>query len=506
MSDFAYERLTEMDRSFLIAEGPNSPMHVGAVQVFAGDALRDPGGALDFERILAYMESRLHRIPRYRQHVVPAPIDGHPIWVDDARFHLRYHVRHSRLPRPGDERILKRTCARIFEQPLDLAKPLWELWFVEGLEGGRVALVNKIHHCMIDGVAGADLMSVLMTQEPCDTIDPPPAWLPRRGPTAAEYAVNELVARLATPLAAARSIGKLVTDEDHARAGLVERVEAVARVIRSALTPIAAMPFNQPIGRHRRFDWLQVSFEDIALIRSRFGGSLNDVVLAVVAGAVRRYLKESRLTDPDGIDFRVMAPVSVRSARERGQLGNRVAAWFVPLPIGERDPAVRLARVQEATARLKQRHDALGFETLTDVVEWIGSSPITLGTRLLESAQPPFHLVVTNVPGPRGPLHLLGARMLEAHPMVPLLGQLSLGIALFSYDGKLSWGVTGDWELVPDLHDFVLAVQRAFDRLLERARQAPQRTAPDLARQPARPKRVRKSRTPPRNVALPPSR
>ena len=488
MSDFAYTRLTEMDRSFLIAEGRCSPMHVGAVEILEGEPLRNPAGALDFERILAYVESRLHRIPRYRQCAVPAPIDGHPIWVDDPHFNLRYHVRHSRLPRPGDERVLKRTCARIFEHPLDLHKPLWELWVVEGLEGGRVALVNKLHHCMVDGVAGADLMSVLMTPEPCDTIEPAPVWLPRRGPTAAEYAATELAARLAAPFEVARSIARLVTDENRARADFVERIEATARIVGTALAGTRPMPFNQPIGPHRRIDWLQVSFEDAALIRSRFGGTLNDVVLAVVAGAVRRFLRQSRMTDPDGIDFRVMAPVSMRGARDDGKPGNHVAAWFVSLPIGERDPVERLARVQEATARLKRRHDALGFDALTQAVEWIGSAPIAIGTRLLERAQPPFHLVVTNVPGPRGPLHLLGARMLEAHPLVPLLGQLALAVALFSYDGKLSWGVTADWDLVPDLHDFVLALAHSFDRLLERARAAPERPAGDAAR-PARPSR-----------------
>jgi diacylglycerol O-acyltransferase len=473
MTDFAYARLSELDRSFLLYEGPNSPMHVGAVQILEAAPLRGPNGAIAFERVLEYVESRLHRIPRYRQHVVAAPLDGHPIWVDDPRFNLRYHVRHSRLPRPGDERVLKRTCARILEQRLDLRKPLWELWLVEGLDGDRVALVNKIHHCMVDGVSGADLMSVLMTAEATSEIEPAPLWLPRRGPTAAEYAASETAARLLAPLDALRAVGRLVTDEDHARAALVERLEAAGRVLASGVSAVPATPLNQPIGPHRRFDWLAMRFEDIQFVRRRLGGTANDVVLAVVAGAVRRFFKHVRLTDPDGIEFRVMAPVSMREARERGALGNRVAAWFLPLPIGERDPLVRYARVLETTAGLKRRHEALGAETLTQVVGWLGSAPIALGARLLERSQPPFHMVVTNVPGPRVALHLLGARMLEAYPLVPLLGQLSLGIALFSYDGVLSWGFAADWELVPDLHEFVRAAQRAFDQLLARAREAP---------------------------------
>ena len=477
MADFAYTRLSELDRSFLIYEGPRSPMHVGAVQILEGAPLRGPSGAIEFERILEYVASRLHRIPRYRQHVEPAPIGGHPIWVDDARFNLRYHLRHTRLPRPGDERVLKRSCARILEQRLDLHKPLWELWLVEGLEGGRVALVNKIHHCMVDGVSGADIMSVLMTPEPTEKIEPPPVWLPRRGPTAAEYAASEAVARLGAPLDALRMLGKLVTNEDHARSALGGRLEAAGRVIAAGIARVPPTPLNQPIGPHRRFDWLSMRFEDIQLVRHRLGGTVNDVVLAVVAGAIRRFFKHARLCDPDAMDFRVMAPVSVRAMGERGALGNRVAAWFVPLPIGERDPAARLARVREETTRLKDRHDALGAETITQVVEWIGSAPIALGARLFEESQPPFHMVVTNVPGPRIALHLLGARMLEAYPMVPLMGQLSVGIALFSYGGMLSWGLTADHSLVPDLHELVLAVEHSFGQLLERARAIPENAA-----------------------------
>jgi WS/DGAT/MGAT family acyltransferase len=192
------------------------------------------------------------------------------------------------------------------------------------------------------------------------------------------------------------------------------------------------------------------------------------VVLAVVAGAMRRYLQLSRLTDPDTHQFKVMAPVSVRDPKERGRLGNRVAAWLVPLPLAERDPVKRLHAVREATEALKRRHAALGAQTVTDAIEWLGSTPISLGARLMEQAAP-FNLVVTNVPGPREPLYLLGARMLEAHPMVPLMGTLGLGIALFSYGRTLSWGFTADWDLVPDLHELVLAVEREFQRLQERA-------------------------------------
>ena len=468
MSDFAYARLTELDRSFLIYESPSSPMHVGAVQIYEGAPLRDRDGRLEIDRVQEYVASRLHLIPRYRQKVVAAPLDGHPIWVDDERFNLRYHVRHSRLPDPGDERVLKRTCARILEQRLDLQKPLWELWVVEGLEGDRVAVVSKAHHCMIDGVAGVDLMSVLMTAEPLEKPEPPPVWLPRRGPTALEYGASEALRRAATPFAVAGAVRRVLTNEDSARDELVERAKATLRMAASAVGGATPAPFNQPIGPHRRFDWLKTSLDDIGAVRERFGGTVNDVVLTVVAGAMRRYLKRARHVNPDPLSFKVMTPVSVRSASERGQLGNRVAAWIVPLPLAEPDARKRLAAVRETTEGLKARHEALGSETVTQALEWLGSTPIALGARLMQTTTP-FNMVVTNVPGPRRPLYLLGARMVEAHPMVPLLGTLGIGIALFSYERTLSWGFTADWDLVPDLHELAVAVEQEFAKLRGRA-------------------------------------
>jgi len=472
MSDFFYERLSELDGSFLIYEGPNSPMHVAAVQTYPAAALRGKDGAIDLERIVEYVASRLYHIPRYRQRVERAPVDGHPIWVDDARFNIRYHLRHSRLPRPANERILKRTCARILEQRLDLHKPLWELWLVEGLEGDRLAVLSKTHHCMIDGISGVDLMSVLMTPEPTEKIDPPPVWIPRPPPSALDYLTAEAGRRLAAPLRFADALRKLATDEEHARSELWERLFAAGRFVATTVGGSTPTPINQPIGPHRRFDWLAMGLDEIDRVRDRLGGTLNDVVLATVAGAMRKFLKHGRQTEVDNLKFKVMAPVSLRDSSQRGRLGNRVTAWLVPLPIAERDPLKRFSQVRETTERLKQRHEALGADAITQVVEWIGATPIALGARLFEQSQPPFNLVVTNVPGPRKPLYLLGAPMLEAHPWVPLLGQLSVGIALFSYQRTLSWGFTADWDLVPDLHDLVGAVEQAFAELKRSAEQA----------------------------------
>jgi WS/DGAT/MGAT family acyltransferase len=458
-----YERLSELDHSFLIYEAQGAPMHVAATQIYEAGPLRGPDGCIEIEKIQSYVLSRLHLIPRYRQRLAYTPIRRHPVWVDDDRFNIRYHVRHSRLPRPGSERQLKRTAARIFSQQLDLAKPLWEMWVIEGVEGDRVAIVSKTHHCMIDGISGTDLMSVLMTPEPMEKIEHPPAWVPRPAPTALELARGEAWRSASTPLQVAQGAARLIRDEG-ARHDTAERLRATGRLLAGGVSGASPTPLNQPIGPYRRFDWWSQSLDEIRAVRHKLGGTVNDVVLATTAGAVRRFLQRSRQVDVDGLDFRVMAPVSVRSDDERGALGNRVSAWIVPLPIAERDPRRRLERICEITHELKEQKQALGAETLSGVLEWTGPTLLSLGARLMTLGTP-FNMVVTNVPGPRLPLHLLESRMLAAHAMLPLMGTLASGIALFSYAGQLSWGVIGDWDLVPDLHDFAVAVEHSFEEL-----------------------------------------
>ncbi len=468
MADGYYERLTQLDNSFLLYEGPDASLHVGSTMIFEAGPLKRPQGGIDFERIEEYVLSRLHRIPRYRQRLAWTPGENHPVWIDDHRFNIRYHLRHSRLPRPGSERQLKRTAGRILSQHLDRGKPLWELWVVEGLEGDRLALICKTHHCMIDGVSGVDLLSVLLTAEPTEKIDPPPSWVPRPVPSDAQLRRDVLWSRARAPLTAASSLWRLARNQQGERDELQRRLDALGGVLSRGLGAASPTPINQPIGPYRRVDWLPMDLGAIKRVKQQLGGTVNDVVLATVAGAVRRFLGRARGEDVDALDFRVMAPVSTRSAQERGKLGNRVAAWVVPLPVGERDPVKRLARVRETTEELKRGEGALGADTLTQALEWAPSTLLALGSQLVTTAQP-FNLVVTNVPGPRGALHLLEARLLEANPMVPLLGSLSTGIALFSYDETLFWGFTADWDLVPDLHDFVLSVEHAFGRLCRAA-------------------------------------
>jgi WS/DGAT/MGAT family acyltransferase len=462
----AYQRLTGLDNAFLVYEDDSAAMHVASTQILEAAPLRASDGSIDIDRITDYVVSRLDRIPRYRQRLLRTPIEGHPVWADDPNFNVRYHVRLTALPRPGDERQLKRLVGRVFSQQLDRDKPLWELWLVEGLEGDRLALISKVHHCMVDGISGAELLAELLTSEPLEKVEITPTWAPRPMPGAWQLGVDEVTRVLRAPIDLAANALRIARDEDHARHHLSERMRALARLIADGARIATPTPFNRPVGPYRRVDWWAMPIARIREVRRRLGGSLNDVVLATASGALARYLSHSRGVDLDSLDFRIMAPVSVRAPEQGGTLGNRVSAWIVPLPLAERDPVARLRKICETTAKLKRNSQALGAETLTQVTEWTGSTLLSLGARLM-SLGTPFNMVITNVPGPRVPLYLLEAPMLEAHPIVPLMGPLGVGIALFSYVDTLSWGFSADWDLVPDLHDLVLAVGESFEELAE---------------------------------------
>ena len=472
MPQTAYERLSFLDNSFLIMEGPTSPMHVAGTATYEAGPLRTADGGIDIDRIRAYVSSRLHFIPRYRQRLMFIPVENHPVWVDDDHFNIHYHVRHTALPRPGDERQLKRLAARIMAQHLDRSKPLWEIWIVEGLAGGdRFAMISKIHHCMVDGMSSVDLMNVLLQLEPVDDFEPATDWLPRPAPTPLELLSDAVYRFAALPIELAKNAQELWRQSGDPRSDLRAGLRALRDTVSTNLARPSATPLNQPIGPHRRFDWHDMDLAAVKRVKDSLGGTLNDVVLATVAGAVRRFLTRRRV-HPEHLDFRVMAPVSVRSASERGKLGNRVSAWMVAMPIGEPDPLVRLERIRETTAQLKESKQALGAEVLTAVGEWTPSTLLSLGSQLA-TRRLPFNLVVTNVPGPQIPLYLLGARMLDSYGLVPLTDNLCLGVVLFSYAGKLCWGFTADWDLVPDLHDFVLDVAASFAELEDLAQHRP---------------------------------
>jgi WS/DGAT/MGAT family acyltransferase len=444
-------------------EGANSPMHVAGTAHFEAGPLRTRDGGIDIDTIRAYVSSRLHLIPRYRQRIAYIPVENHPVWIDDDHFNIHYHVRHTALPKPGDERQLKRLAARIMSQHLDRSKPLWELWFVEGLEGDRLAMISKVHHCMIDGMSSVDLLNVMLQPFPTAEFEPPVDWIPRPAPTAFELMRDAAVRYATLPFSVARNLPQAVQEARDPRSDVRARARALRDSLGSGLRNVSSTPLNQPIGGHRRFDWLAMSLDDVKTVKNELGGTLNDVVLTTVAGGVRRFLERRRVS-VETLDFRVMAPVSVRTAEERGALGNRVSAWMVPMPLRERDPRRRLELIRETTANLKESKQALGAEVLTQVGEWTPSTLLSLGARMATRLLP-FNLVVTNVPGPQIPLYMLGARMLDSYGLVPLLDYLCLGIVLFSYNGQLCWGFTGEWDLLPDLHDFVQDIEHSFREL-----------------------------------------
>jgi WS/DGAT/MGAT family acyltransferase len=460
-----YERLSALDHSFLVLERAKTPMHIGSAAIFDAAPLLGPRGGVDFERFAKHVASRLHLIPRYRQKVAYIPLEGRAVWVDDRSFNLHYHLRHSCLPKPGDEHQLKRLCARIMSQALDRGKPLWETWIIEGLEGGRMAMINKVHHCMIDGISGVDLLSVLMspTAERA-VVEDPPSWTPRPVPSPAVLLRDALVERVTMPV---NALTRVLRDPGAVLTDIRDGVSAIAEQTGSSARRTSATPFNQPIGPHRQIDWLSMDMSALQAVRHSLGGSFNDVVLAIVAGAVRRFLLGRKHTVVD-LTFRAFVPVSTRTSQQRGALGNRVAGWIVDLPIDEPDARRRLERVSERTAHLKRTQAAHGTEILTDVLEWTGTL-LGLAMRMAARASL-FNLVVTNVPGPPTPLYLLGARMLGAYPLVPLFSGQALGIALFSNAGKLFWGFNGDWDALPDFHDLVAAVEASFAELQKAAR------------------------------------
>ena len=455
----SFERLSGQDVSFLFFETANTPMNVGGVSVFDGGTLVSVDGAVDAERIKASIASHLHQVPRYRHRLAYIPIENQPVWVDDERFDLDYHVRHVALPKPGNEQQLKRLTADILSRPLDRSRPLWESWIVEGLPNGRFALVTKAHHCMIDGISGVDLSAAMMSTTPQTTAAAPRRWRPRRPLSGVEMLRDDVLARVRLPF----TLTSRAPSQGMLRSDIGQRLTAVWQTLQNGLRSAADTPLNQPLGSHRRFEWLQMDLLRIKEVKSRLGGTVNDVVLATVAGALRRFLRR-RSVPLSGIDFRVAVPVNTRAADELHALGNRTSVWLTSLPICERDPRRRLAQVCATTASLKRSSGAAGTDVLMRLADWTGPAGVALGVRLAERMSP-YNLIVTNVPGPQFPLYMLDARLLQAYPLVPLFENQALGIALFSYDGQLCWGLNADRDLVPDLHMLADDIAASFAEL-----------------------------------------
>jgi WS/DGAT/MGAT family acyltransferase len=463
MARYSYERLSAQDASFLWAEQPNQPMHVGAVAILEAGPLRRKGGGIDIARYRQAVDSVLHWIPRYRQKLAWIPVEGWPVWVDDRRFDLGYHIRHIALPKPGGLEQLKEMAARINARPLDRQRPLWEIWVIEGVEGGeQFAVLNKIHHCMIDGAAGADLSQILMSASARVEEREPLPYMPRPAPTPSELLRDSFGRSVTRPLGLLRDAAFGPSGEaGPGDAGIGPRLRALRDMLGYGLRPCSETPINGELGPHRRLDWLTMPLEDVRELRDVLGCTVNDVVLATVSGAMRRYLFRRRV-DSRRIDFRVAAPVSTRRPEHDRRQGNHVSTWIVPLPVGVEDPIEQLSIVRERTRELKRSRADLAVDTLMRAAEWLPAALLAKGVGL---ANGPANMIVTNVQGPRFPLYMVGSRLLGLYPLVPLLPGGGLGIALFSYEDKLCWGFNGDYEIVPDLGALVDDVRVAFEQL-----------------------------------------
>jgi diacylglycerol O-acyltransferase len=457
------DRLSAVDASFLAQEGRASHMHVGAVLLFEG-----PPPA--YEELIAHVESRLHLVPRYRQKLAfPRFEMGRPLWIDDPRLNIEYHVRHTALPEPGSIEELRLLAGRIFSQRLDRSKPLWEMWLVQGLSDNRFALITKTHHAMVDGISGVDLATVLFDLSPVpQTVEEIEPWTPEREPSQAELVTEGLKGLAKFPFEVAGRAADVVRHPERALRDAREAAEGVGEIVWAGLNPAPETPLNVAIGPHRRVRWVQSRLEDFKEIKNALGGTVNDVVLAVVTGALRRWLK-LRGVRTEGLELRALVPVSIRTDDERGALGNRIAVMRGPLPVYAEDPLIALDRVREAMQGLKESKQALGAEVISGLEGFAPPTLLAQASRLNFSTRL-FNLIVTNVPGPQFPLYLLGRELQELVPMAFLPEDHALAVAIMSYNGRLDFGLLADYDAMPDLEDFALFLEDSLVALLEQAR------------------------------------
>jgi WS/DGAT/MGAT family acyltransferase len=449
-----------MDAAYLDLEDGNAHLHLGSVAIFDAGPLTSEAGGFDFDRIVEFTGAALQKSARFQQKLAFVPFLKQPVWIDDEKFNLRYHVRHTSLPTPGSERLLKRLAGRIMSEELDRGKPLWELWFVEGVEGNRFAVISKIHHSLSDGLSGIALLSALIGPNPDHRAKRAGAWMPRPAPSGGRLLLDELTRRAGIPISLLRAGANAITVPGKALSTLRDATVGIAQAAKAGMVPASETPFNSPLGPHRRFDWTRFQIGDVRKVKKRFGGTLNDVVLAVTAGAVRRFFIGRGLRVGD-LDFRALVPVTLRRAGERG---GRVSTLLAPLPLDEPDPRGRLKRVVETMRELKESKQREGGEMIEEIADRTFNGLMVQFARFgLQNRA--ANLVVRNIPGPSKPAYLLGARMLEVYPVVPLGSDQTLGVALISYAGDLYWGFNSDWDVLPDLHDFVEAVYSEFEEL-----------------------------------------
>jgi diacylglycerol O-acyltransferase / wax synthase len=464
MAQEHFDRLTAIDASFLHQEGPSSHMHVGALARFAG-----PPPA--FDELLDSLRMRLHLVPRYRQKLqIPPAGTGRPLWVDDPTFNLEYHVRQTALPQPGSERQLLRLAGRIFSQQLDRARPLWEIWMVEGVEDGGFALISKTHHAMIDGIAGVDIAQVMfdLSPVPAEIDHPDQPWQPAREPTSVEVLAAGTLGLLRAGVRTAAHAAGLLRDPQAALHGAREAAEGLGQIVWAGLNPAPETPLNVAIGPHRRYEVVRTGLSEFKLVKNAFGGTVNDVVLAVVSGALREWLR-SRGVRTEGLELRALVPVSIRGATDRGALGNRIAAMRGPLPVYIEDPLERLRSVRAAMDGLKESKQAVGAEVLSSMQNFAPPTVLAQASRLNFSTRL-FNLIVTNVPGPQFPLYIRGRELSTVFPVAFLPKDHALAIAIMSYNGQMNFGLLGDYDALADIGLVAEGIEAALQELVALAR------------------------------------
>jgi diacylglycerol O-acyltransferase len=456
------DRLTAVDASFLTNETSASHMHVGAILVFEGP----PPKYVD---LVEHVRGRLSLVPRFRQRLVVPPLEaGRPLWADDVNFNLTYHIRHTGLPEPGGEDELKRLAGRVFSQKLDRSKPLWELWLVQGLERNRFAILTKTHHAMVDGISGVDIGTVLFDLEPVP--EPTPVdddWAPQPEPSAADLVTRGARDLAATPVGLIEHAAEAVRHPETATRRVVEALEAVGEVVGAFADPAPDVPLNQEIGPHRRFVWARGELEAFKRIKNALGGTVNDVVLAVVTGALREWL-HGRGIRTEGLELRALVPVSIRSEDERGELGNRIAAMRGPLPVYVEDPVRRLRIVSEEMEGLKRSKQALGAEVISRFNDFAPPTLLAQASRINFSTRL-FNTIVTNVPGPQIPLYVLGRELEEVFPVAFLPENHALAVAIMSYHGRINFGLLADYDAMEDVDEIAEGLTRSLTELEEAA-------------------------------------
>jgi diacylglycerol O-acyltransferase / wax synthase len=465
MSQQNFDRLSAVDASFLTNETSASHMHVGGVLIFEG-----PPPA--YEDFVEHVRGRLPLVPRFRQKLaVPRLQAGRPLWVDDPSFNLHYHVRHTALPAPGSEEQLRRLAGRVFSQQLDRSKPLWELWLVQGLERKRFALLSKTHHAMVDGVSGVDISTVLFDVKPVPepVSEEEPEWTPGPEPSTRALVAKGVAEAASAPLKLAGRLATAVQHPETTARRAAEALEGLGQVAWGFADPAPDVPLNVPIGSHRRFTWIRAELETFKRIKDALGGTVNDVVLTVVSGALRRWLL-ARGVRTDGLQLRALVPVSIRAEDERGRLGNRIAAMRGPLPVYVEDPVRRLEIVREAMEGLKQSKQALGAQVISRFNDFAPPTLLAQASRINFSTRL-FNLIVTNVPGPQIPLYVLGRELEDIFPVAFLPENHALAIAIMSYNGGIDFGLLSDYDAMDDVDLIVDGISESLAELAEAAKQ-----------------------------------